>query len=102
LGPSEWDYNGPGGQPRLFGKGVLQSSYCPSFTGTTAAASYIVCGDFSRYLIVHRSGMDVELIPQVFDMASTGRPTAQVGYWAMARYGADVIDNAAFRLLANS
>jgi len=91
-----------GGQPRLFGKPVLQSSYAPSFTGTTGTASFVVCGDFSRYLIVHRAGLDLELVSQVFDMASTGRPTGQSGYLAFCRYGADVIDVNAFRLLSKS
>lgn len=93
----------PGGQTLLMGRPVLQSSYAPGFTGTTAAANYLVVGDFSRFVIPVRAGLSVELIPQMLDFAGgTGRPTGERGYWSMVRYGSSVVDAAGFRLLANS
>jgi hypothetical protein len=62
LGPSEWTFDSGTGQPRLFGRPVAQSSYCASFTGTTGTVNYCVVGDFQRFNIVHRSGLDVELV----------------------------------------
>jgi HK97 family phage major capsid protein len=102
LGPSEWTFDPNSGQPRLFGRPVVQSSYAPSFTGTTAAANYVAVGDFSRFVIAHRSGLDVELVTNVPNFPSSNLPTAQVGIFGMSRFGSDVVDVNAFRILSNS
>jgi HK97 family phage major capsid protein len=57
-----------------------------------------VVGDFSNYLIAMRAGMNVELVPTLFDQA-TGRPSGQRGWFAWARVGGDAIVHAGFRLI---
>jgi len=86
--------------PRLLGKQVLLSDYAPSFTGTTGASNLAIVGDFSRYVIAQRVGMNVELIPNVVD--GNGVPTGQRAWLAWARVGADSVDDNGFRLLQNT
>jgi HK97 family phage major capsid protein len=100
LGPSEWTFTDDG-QPRLFGRGVAQSSYAPAWTGTSGAANIAVVGDFSRFYIVHRSGLDVELVTGVPNFPSSNLPTGSVGVFGMSRFGSDVVDTNAFRILSN-
>lgn len=80
---------------------VEVSSYFADFTGTTGAANLLVVGDFSRYYIVDRIGMNVELVPHLFDVTNN-RPTGQRGWFAFARHGADSVDDSRFRLLQNT
>ena len=89
------------GTENLTGRPVVVSDYAPGFTGTTGAENYAVVGDFSRFLVVQRAGMQVELIQNLFDQA-TGRPNGERGWFATARHGHDVVDENGFRLLANS
>ena len=103
LGASEWTFDSGSGQPRLFGRPVLQSSYCDSFTGTTGAVNYALVGDFSRFVICHRSGLDVELVHGIPDFShGSNLPTGQIGIFGMSRFGSDVVDTNAFRVLASS
>jgi HK97 family phage major capsid protein len=85
----------------LTGRPVVVSDYAPSFVGTTGAENYAVIGDFSRYVVVQRAGMSVELIPTIFD-ATTQRPTGSRAWFAIARHGLGVSDANGFRLLANN
>ena len=85
----------------LTGRPVVVTDYAPSFTGTTGAENFAVVGDFSRYCVVQRAGMSVELIPTVFDQASA-RPTGSRAWFATARHGLGVSDANGFRLLSNS
>jgi HK97 family phage major capsid protein len=84
----------------LTGRPLITSDYAPGFTGTTGSENYAVVGDFSRFLVVQRAGMQVELIQNLFDQA-TGRPTGERGWLAFSRHGHDVVDANAFRLLSN-
>lgn len=79
---------------------VENSSYFPEFTGTTGAANILVVGDFSRYLIAQRAGLNVELVPHL--VGTNRRPTGQRGLFAWARVGADSIDDDSFRMLQNT
>ena len=90
------------GQPaRLLGRPVVVSSYAPSFANVTSGQfNWLVCGDFSRYLVVNRVGTALEMIPNLPDQA-TGRPSGQRAYFYMVRWGAGVTDNLAFRILSN-
>ena len=63
-------------------------------TGSTIAT----LGDFSRYVIVDRIGMNVEIIPHLFGTVAN-YPTGQRGLWAMWRNSAERVDNNAFRSL---
>jgi HK97 family phage major capsid protein len=84
----------------LMNKGVYENAYFPSFTGTTGAENRLVVGDFSNYKIRRRAGMNVELVPQLFDVTNN-RPTGQRGWFAWARIGGNSVNDAAFRLLQN-
>jgi HK97 family phage major capsid protein len=84
----------------LLGKRVLLSDYAPSFTGTTGAANLAILGDFSRYVVAQRVGMNIEFIPIVVD--GSGLPTGQRGWLAWARVGADSVDDNGFVLLQNA
>jgi HK97 family phage major capsid protein len=62
-----------------------------------AGKNLIVYGDFNNYVITQRVGSSVELIPHLF--GANRRPTGQRGVWLWACYGADSINDAAFRML---
>ena len=103
LGSSEWTFDPGTGTPRLFVRPVVQSSFCDSFTGTTGSVNYAIVGDFSRFLIAHRSGLDVELVHGVPNFAGgSNLPTGEVGVFGMSRFGSDAVDVNAFRLIASS
>jgi HK97 family phage major capsid protein len=80
---------------RLLGKPVYEGSEFPDTPAT--AAKFLVFGDFSRYLIVDRIGLSVEVIPHL--MGANRRPTGQRGLYAYWRNGAKVLDANAFRAL---
>lgn len=91
------------GQPgdTLMGRPVYLSDYAPSPTNTTGAESFLVVGDFSHFRFIQRAGMQVELVPHLFDQ-STARPLGQRGWYAWARHGSDVDTQNAFRLVSNT
>lgn len=60
----------------------------------------LVFGDFSRYLIVDRVGLTVEVIPHLF--GANQRPTGQRGIYAYWRNGAKVLDANAFRAMTGT
>jgi len=63
----------------------------------TTGNTILTVGDFSRYVIVDRVGMSVELLPHL--LGSNRRPTGQRGLYAFWRNGAGVVDANAFRRL---
>jgi len=86
----------------LFGKRVYESPYMPDLTTwTTTPPGYAVVGDFSNYVIARNGGMNVELIPALFDVTNN-RPTGQRGWFAYARIGGNSVNDLGFRLLVNS
>lgn len=87
--------------PRLFGREYMTSEYMADFTGTTGQSDYLIVGDFDHYLVAARAGMNIELVPMLFDVTNN-RPTGQRGWYAWARVGADSIVDNAFRMLANT
>lgn len=84
----------------LFARPVYENPYFPDFTGTTGAENRLVVGDFSNYVVARRSGMNVELVPQLFDVTNN-RPTGSRGWFAYARIGGNSVNDLAFRLLQN-
>ena len=60
-----------------------------------------VVGDFSNYVIAKRSGMEVELVPHLFH-TTTNRPSGSRGWFAHARIGGGVSNNAGFQVLVNT
>lgn len=84
----------------LFSRPVYENPYFPDFTATTGAENRLVVGDFSNYVVARRSGMNVELVPQLFDVTNN-RPTGQRGWFAYARIGGNSVNDLGFRLLQN-
>lgn len=80
---------------RLLGKPAYENSAMSSVT--TVGALFLAYGDFSRYVIVDRIGLEIELIPHLF--STNHRPTGQRGLYAFWRNGAKVVDANAFRVL---
>jgi HK97 family phage major capsid protein len=87
----------------LFNKPVYENAYMPDFVSSTGAATNtLVVGDFSNYVVARRTGMNVELVPTLFDAAGTtgaARPTGQRGWFAYARIGGNSVNDLGFRLL---
>lgn len=75
-------------------------AYESSAMGTSIAAggTIAVLGDFSKYVIVDRVGMSVELVPHLF-ATGANRPSGQRGLFAIWRNSAEVVDPNAFRKL---
>lgn len=90
-----------GAVENLFNKPVYENAYMPDFTGTTGAANICVVGDFSNFKIARRQGMQVELVPQLFATANN-LPSGQRGWFAYARIGGKIVNNAAFQVLVNT
>lgn len=63
----------------------------------TADNHILIVGNWSRYVIVDRVGMTIDLIPHL--MGANQRPTGQRGLYALLRSGADSVDDNAFRIL---
>jgi HK97 family phage major capsid protein len=102
LEPGALQYPIGNAGPRLYGEPVIFSSYAPAFNGTSGAANYLVVGAFQRYAIAQRvGGMTVELVPSIPNFPASNLPTGNRGFLAVARFGADVLDTASFRLLSN-
>jgi len=86
----------------LMNKPVAESPYMPdSTTSTSATIGLAVVGDFQNYVIARRGGMNVELVPTLFDVTNN-RPTGQRGWFAYARIGGNSVNDLGFRLLVNT
>jgi HK97 family phage major capsid protein len=66
-------------------------------TVTTVGALFLAVGDFSRFVIVDRIGLSIELIQHL--VGTNHRPTGQRGLYAFWRNGSKVVDANAFRVL---
>lgn len=80
---------------RLLGRPAYEGSEMSD--APTTGAKFLLYGDFSRYLIVDRVGMSIELVPHL--IGANRRPTGERGFYAFWRNGAKVIDSNAFRAL---
>ena len=80
----------------LLGRPAYESS---AMSATMTTGQLIgVYGDFNYFVIVDRIGMNVEVIPHLFDVTNN-RPTGQRGLYAYWRNGSKVVDANAFRTL---
>lgn len=99
---SSWTDLETGDGSLLLGKGVHFTDRADPYSGVSAAetaSNYLmVVGDWSKYIIVDRAGMQVELVPHLFATANN-RPSGQRGLYAWARVGADSVDDSAFQLM---
>jgi HK97 family phage major capsid protein len=83
---------------RLLGKPVYEASEMAETI--TNGTKILLFGDFSRYLIVDRVGMTIEVVPHVF--GANQRPTGQRGLYCYWRNGAKVLDANAFRAITGT
>lgn len=83
---------------RLLGRPVYEASEMAETI--TNGAKIALYGDFSRYLIVDRVGLTIEVIPHL--MGANRRPTGERGLYAYWRNGAKVLDANAFRALTGT
>jgi HK97 family phage major capsid protein len=90
-----------GALPLLFNRPVYESPYMPSFSSTTGAATRLIVGDFSNYVVARRAGMTVELVPH---LTSTGSnlPQGRRGWFAWARIGGAPVNASAFKVQLNT
>jgi HK97 family phage major capsid protein len=94
-GASLWTTLGGDVPQQLLGKPIYENSAMA--TVTTVGALFLLIGDFSRFVIVDRIGLSIELIPHLF--GTNHRPTGSRGLYAFWRNGAKVVDANAFRVL---
>ena len=79
----------------ILGRPVYELSTMP--TTALTGNKFVVAGDFSRFVIVDRLGLQIETISHLFGV--NRRPTGERGLWAMWRNSSKVIDSNAFRAL---
>jgi HK97 family phage major capsid protein/HK97 family phage prohead protease len=97
-GAELWARIGDGRPDELLDYPVYRSSAMTSSHGAASGTNIAVLGDFDQFVIVDRLGMQVELVPQVFD-PTTGRPTGQRGVYAIWMNNSKRIVDDAFRVL---
>jgi len=95
-GASYWTNLGQGTPPEVLGLRLAEAS--GMVATLTTGSKILVAGDFDKYQIVDRLGMQVMFDPILHDQA-TARPTLQGGWLAYWRTGADVLDASVFRVL---
>jgi HK97 family phage major capsid protein len=85
----------------IAGRAMYETPYMTDLTSSGVHTNLAVIGDFRNYIVARRSGMNVELVPHIFD-TSTGRPRGRRGWFAYARIGGGPATNKAFRLLQSA
>lgn len=108
-GSSMWVTLGDGRPPRLLDYPDYRSSALPTVAAAAASSTHadgtdtlMLFGDFkSAFLIVDRIGMNVEMVPHVFDPAAGNRPTGQRGVYAVWMNNSKVIVPGALKRLVN-
>jgi HK97 family phage major capsid protein len=97
-GAALWETLANDTPPRLLGKPAYEASAMTALT--SVGALFLLYGDFSRFVIVDRIGLEIELIPHIFNAAGTlTLPTGQRGLYAFWRNGSKVVDANGFRVL---
>lgn len=105
-GANLWVRIGDGTPARLLDYPTYRSTALPTLTSAKAGAAnaadstIMIFGDFSQFLIVDRIGMNVEMIPHVFDSANGNRPTGKRGVYAIWMNNSEVLVPDAFRRLS--
>ena len=98
-----WGNLAEGAMDRLLGYPWEEASNVDSSAdidpGATEDNFVLYLGNWSRYVIVDRVGMNVELIPHLF-ATGNNRPSGQRGLYAFMRTGADSVDDNAFRVMS--
>lgn len=81
----------------LLGKAAYENSAMDSTIVSGSNDDVLIIGDFRKYFIVDRIGLQVVFNPLV--IGANARPTGEVGWFAHWRTGGDCVDTNAFRLL---
>lgn len=99
-GANLWVRLAAGLPPELIGYPAHEASAMDGSINAAATGTNLVLlfGDFSKFLIVDRVGMAVELVPHLFG-ATRRMPTGQRGIYAIWRNSSKVLADNAFRLL---
>jgi HK97 family phage major capsid protein len=99
-GANLWVRLADGLPPELIGYPAREASAMDGSIDAAAAGTNLVLlfGDFSKFIIVDRIGMSVELIPHLFGPANR-YPTGQRGIYAIWRNSSKILADNAFRLL---
>jgi HK97 family phage major capsid protein/HK97 family phage prohead protease len=98
-GANLWVRLAAGLPPELIGypaheASAMDGTIDPAVTDTNLV---LLFGDFSKFIIVDRIGMSVELVPHLF--GANRRPTGQRGLYAIWRNNSKILADNAFRLL---
>jgi HK97 family phage major capsid protein len=93
-GANLWETLLNGAPPRLLGQPFYQLS---AMGDVATGVKFLLYGDFSRFVIVDRVGLSVDVIPHLF--GTNHRPTGQRGLYAFWRNGSKVVDANAFQAL---
>lgn len=88
------------GVTRLKGRDMYENDYFADLPTGTTAANLLVIGDWYNFVVAQRAGMNIELVPHVFDVTNN-RPTGERAWYAWARVGSDSVNDLGFRLLQN-
>lgn len=87
---------GAGRPSQLLGSPLYTASAMSS--STTTGQDILIHGNFSRYYIVDKIGATTRFIPDLFH-TSNNLPSGQSGIFMHWRFGADSVDDDAFRVL---
>lgn len=99
-GSQLWQRVGAGLPPELLGYPVHEVSAMAS--ALTTGTTIMMFGDFSNFLIVDRIGMNMELVPLIFDASNSNRPTGQRGVYAYWMNNSKIILQDGFQSLVTS
>lgn len=84
----------------LKGRRMFENDYLDDLPAGTTAANLLVLGDWYNFVVAQRAGMNIELVPHVFDVTNN-RPTGERAWYAWARVGSDSVNDLGFRMLQN-
>lgn len=96
-GAQFWASIGNGQPAQLLDYPDYRASAMPS--ALTTGNKIMLYGDFSQFLIVDRIGMNVELVPHIFDASNGNRPTGQRGVYAVWMNNSKILVPSAFKAL---
>jgi HK97 family phage major capsid protein len=88
------------GVVRLKGRRMFENDYLDDLPAGTTAANLLIVGDWFNFVVAQRAGMNIELVPHVFDVTNN-RPTGERAWYAWARVGSDSVNDLGFRMLQN-
>lgn len=85
----------------LKGRRMYENDYLDDLPSDTSAANLLIVGDWQNFVVAQRAGMNIELVPHVFDVTNN-RPTGERAWYAWARVGSDSVNDLGFRMLQNA